>query len=175
MNEQAACWRRWEQAVGDEAVDQALRRMYARLDAAVAERPGVCELSGRCCRFDSFGHRLYVTGLEVAWLVGQIDAEHRGMLREADLPTGAVGRPMAGGMDGCPFQQQGLCSVHAIRPLGCRIFFCDPAAETWQNDVYEQFLNELRDMHERFDLPYRYMEWRAALAEARAVLGSGDG
>lgn len=159
-HDDAACWRRWTAAVREPAVSTAVRELYERLNAAVAEQPGVCELSGRCCRFDSYGHRLYVTGLEVAWLVEHLDAEQRRSLEEAQNPET---------LDGCVFQRQGLCSVHTLRPMGCRIFFCDPAAETWQHAVYEQFLTELRTLHEQFHLPYRYMEWRTALAERQRL------
>jgi len=76
-------------------------------------------------------------------------------------------------MDGCPFQVNGMCSVHPLRPLGCRVYFCDPDAQDWQEPVYERFLNELRQLHERSGLEYRYLEWRAGLSEARAVL-AGD-
>ncbi|MEX2670695.1 MAG: hypothetical protein WD294_01155 [Phycisphaeraceae bacterium] len=159
-DDQAACWQQWLAAVhGSSAVDVALRDLYQRLDAAVAEQPGVCELSGRCCHFDSYGHLLYVTGLEVAWLVGTLHDDTHAMLLDAEGGDGGAG--------GCPFQQNKLCSVHTVRPLGCRIYFCDPEAQAWQNAVYEQFLDELRALHERLNLPYRYIEWRAALAQSR--------
>jgi hypothetical protein len=56
-----------------------------------------------------------------------------------------------------------LCGVHAIRPFGCRIFFCDPTAGDWQQQQYELFHAELKKLHERFDVPYFYVEWRFAL------------
>jgi Fe-S-cluster containining protein len=66
--------------------------------------------------------------------------------------------------DGCPLQKENLCSVHAIRPFGCRIFFCDTTATQWQQERYELFHAELKQLHERFDVPYFYVEWRSALA-----------
>jgi Fe-S-cluster containining protein len=71
--------------------------------------------------------------------------------------------PLATDSPGCPFQVAKLCGVHALRPFGCRMFFCDPSATDWQNETYERFHAELRRLHEAMGVPYRYVEWRAAL------------
>lgn len=141
-------------------INNALRELFAKLDADIASRMPTCWLSGKCCHFDTYGHRLYITALEVAWLVIQLDAPSRARLRDSALPE----------LDGCPFQVSKLCSVHALRPLGCRTYFCDPAARAWQSPLYEQFLCELRELHDLHTLPYRYMEWRIALSEVRDIL-----
>ena len=142
-------WAAWRAAAADPAVDQALRDLYGRVDAAIAERGPTCWISGRCCNFRAYGHRLYVTGLEIAWFLQQVEAPRHPDTAEA---TGA-----------CPYQRKGMCSTHTIRPLGCRIYFCQQGTEAWQQDLYEQFLTELRGLHEERDLPYRYMEWLAGL------------
>ena len=69
------------------------------------------------------------------------------------------------GAASCPYQVDGACSVHTVRPMGCRVFFCQAGQEAWQRDLYERMLGELRRLHERFALPYRYAEWRGLLAE----------
>jgi Fe-S-cluster containining protein len=56
-----------------------------------------------------------------------------------------------------------LCSVHPIRPFGCRIFFCDPTATDWQQQQYERFHAELKQLHERFGVAYYYVEWRQGI------------
>ncbi len=66
---------------------------------------------------------------------------------------------------GCPFQIDKLCGVHALRPLGCRMYFCDPTSTEWQNDLYERLHAELRRLHDETGVPYRYVEWRQALIE----------
>ena len=123
-----------------------------------ARRP-VCVMSGRCCRFEEYGHRLYVTTLELAAFV-------RGLRRHREDANEAVD---ASRQAGCPFQVSGLCSVHAIRPFGCRMFFCDATSTQWQNELYERFHAELKGLHERLAVPYFYVEWRQALGE---VFGS---
>ena len=64
---------------------------------------------------------------------------------------------------GCPFQRDKLCTVHAVRPFGCRIFFCDPTSTDWQTAAYERHHAELKRLHERLGVPYFYLEWRQAL------------
>lgn len=148
----AACrsmpWHAWRDAAARPAIADAIAALYRELDAAVQARGPTCWLSGRCCNFDAFGHRLYVTGLEIAWL-----------LRQRPLDAHAAG-------SGCPFQQARLCGVHAIRPMGCRIFFCQEGTAGWQHEFYESFLARLRGLHDDHAIDYRYMEWRAGLADA---------
>ncbi len=136
-------------------MDRALRDGYDRIDAEIAERRPVCRMSGRCCHFDTHGHCLYVTALEIAWVIAQ---------RPPSSLAGLDARDEH--LDGCIFQVERLCTVHAIRPLGCRVYFCDPAAQAWQNDLYERHLADLRALHDEHRIAYRYLEWRAGLAEA---------
>ena len=64
---------------------------------------------------------------------------------------------------GCPFQVANLCGAHPIRPLGCRVYFCDRSAQDWQHQLSEHALQQIRSLHDRHQLPYRYGEWRAML------------
>jgi hypothetical protein len=45
------------------------------------------------------------------------------------------------------------------------MFFCDPASSEWQNEAYERFHAQLKDLHAGLGVPYFYIEWRRALAE----------
>jgi Fe-S-cluster containining protein len=139
-------------------VRDAVANVYHALSAQVELRRPVCVTSGRCCRFDEFGHRLFVTTMELATF-----------LHEFGSATGACGlaRDVTTTGAACPFQREKLCTVHAIRPFGCRIFFCDETSADWQRQQYEAFHAELKRLHERLNVPYFYVEWRAAL---RALL-----
>ena len=55
-----------------------------------------------------------------------------------------------------------------MRPLGCRAFFCQADTDSWQHELYERSLTDLRRLHGEHDLPYRYMEWRYGLVQAWA-------
>jgi Fe-S-cluster containining protein len=148
-------WHTLFAAVGRDEIDAAVTALYDRLDDEVRRGSAHCQLSGRCCNFDQYGHRMYVTALEAAWVVS----------REPPPQPIDLHAP-------CAYQLGGMCSIHAARPLGCRIFFCQEGTDDWQHDLYERFLGELRDLHTAYDLPYRYVEWRAAMAEAAAYQSS---
>ena len=131
----------------------AVRDLYADVQTEIDRRRPVCVISGRCCRFEEYGHRLFVTTAELA-------AFTRG-LRERE-PAQANVPPWDG--TGCPFQSNKMCGVHAIRPFGCRMFFCDATSTEWQNEAYEVFHARLKRLHEDLCVPYFYVEWRQALA-----------
>lgn len=179
-------------ASSQSAIAGELEAIYARAAAAIAERGPACWASGRCCNFERAGHRLYVTGLEAAYCLIRVVSTDWGAAAEevrsgitiegrppvdpayAPMPTGrgfiadldaAIAR---GGEGGCPFQVRNLCGVHAIKPLGCRVYFCDRSAEQWQQDLSERLLSEIRSLHDRHGVEYRYGEWRAMLGMFRA-------
>jgi Fe-S-cluster containining protein len=145
----------WAAAVRSPAVAAELEAIYDYIAAAVESRRPVCVASGRCCKFDEWGHRLYVTGIEAAYTVARLSAD---MPR---LNGNTLGAARAAG--GCPFQLAKLCGAHAVRPLGCRIYFCDETAQEWQQELYERLMREVRALHDRHAIEYRYGEWREML------------
>jgi Fe-S-cluster containining protein len=144
-----------EGAVDRPEVYSAVHNLYVALQDAIDLRKPICVSSGRCCRFDEFGHNLFVTTLEMATFVQ--DLRKAGPFR---------------GRAPCAFQQDKLCSVHSIRPFGCRIFFCDVTSTTWQQDQYVRFHNELKRLHIQLEVPYFYVEWRQALRILAAYVDS---
>ncbi|NJN55436.1 MAG: hypothetical protein HC804_12180, partial [Anaerolineae bacterium] len=52
---------------GGDAFTEAMRAFYAEVDATVAAHSPVCTNRGQCCKFDSFGHKLYVTDVELRY------------------------------------------------------------------------------------------------------------
>ena len=134
-------------AAGRPDVHAAVLAIYRDLQSAIDARRPICTTSGRCCRFEQFGHRLYVTTAELAVFTSALTP-----------PPNANPDPGS-----CPFQIDGLCSVHPIRPFGCRIFFCDETAQSWQQDQYALFHARLKQLHHDLHVPYFYVEWRQAL------------
>ena len=131
-------------------VRDAVLRIYNDFQQQINARQPLCSASGRCCNFDRYGHRLYVTTIELATFLHQLNESGMTIPDATDPAT-------------CPLQLNKLCSVHPIRPFGCRIFFCDPTATQWQNDQYEQFHARLKRLHDTLNVPYFYVEWREAL------------
>lgn len=134
------------QARGNEGFLAAVRDIYAVADAAVSARPWQCKACGACCDFAARGHRLYLSTGELALLAAD---------RPPQLP--AEGR--------CPYQVDNLCTVRAVRALGCRVFFCDPQAATTFEQDYEPYHRRLRLLHDAAGIPYHYVELTAALGE----------
>ena len=126
-----------------------MRGLYQEVDATTTAHSSVCVNRGLCCKFGEFGHKLYVTDVELSYfLAGQ----------------GGTARPVED-VAACPYQVAGQCTAREHRPLGCRIFFCDPAAQGWQGPEYERFLEKLKHLGRRHGVAYRYREWLSALAE----------
>jgi Fe-S-cluster containining protein len=140
--------------------------VYDRVQSEIDARRPTCAVSGRCCRFEEYGHRLFVTTMELAAFVHDLQhARAAGRVREVPAWDGT----------GCPFQVNRLCGVHPLRPFGCRMFFCDATATDWQNATYERFHAELRQLHEAMGVPYRYVEWRTALRELGIAADNREG
>jgi hypothetical protein len=131
----------------DRAFLDAVENLYQELDRRIADRRPVCVNQGICCRFDAFGHHLFVTPVEVSYFVA------------------TVGPPPAGSKGKCSYQVGGLCTARAARPAGCRIFFCEAASQSWQPDETENTLRRIKQIHACFDLPYAYVEWLDALGQ----------
>lgn len=174
-----------------QAVSQARRRevraavhsLYAELATVIAQRRPRCNVSGRCCHFDAYGHRLYVTTAELATF---LDDVHGNRFRDGpddgpgDPRWASSGNPNATSATArrtslpqcrpasCPFLEGGLCSVHVARPFGCRVFYCDADAKAWMNATYETFHGKFQQLHEQLGLAYHYVEWRDALRELGA-------
>jgi hypothetical protein len=118
-----------------------LKALYAELDREVAAQRPVCRLSGRCCRFREYGHTLFVSAAEFALLV-------------ADAPPPL--RPIDDG-DTCPWQNAlGHCTARDARPIGCRVYYCDPAFEPHVGALSERFVAELKRLVDQNELPWHY-------------------
>jgi hypothetical protein len=113
--------------------------IYRAADAAVAAAGPVCVASGRCCRFKEFGHTLFLSSLEADVLLASAPPY--------DKPVSA---------DFCPFQKDNLCTAREPRPLGCRVYYCDPSYQETGNHITETYLARLKKLAEEFKVPWQY-------------------
>jgi len=153
--------RQWIAAAERPQIARAIDDLHTEIERAVEAAAPRCEQSGRCCRFEQYGHRLYVTGLEAALVVERELASITTKKQPIDSKSQEALSPSL--MDKCPFQIGKTCGVHANRPAGCRIYFCDERWAPMMTGVAERAVGRVREMHRAFDVPYRYMEWRALL------------
>ncbi len=145
-------------AADNDPLASAMRAFYESLDAAITERRPTCWNKGACCKFGEFGHRLYVTSVEAAYFAG-------GLRHEWRPPTSE---------DRCPYQIDGLCTAREHRPMGCRVFFCDPASSHWQSEEYERCLARLKAICSEHGVEYRYVEWLSALRALSEAFPPGE-
>jgi len=154
----------WRRAAGHPEVESHFRAERARIAEVVRAKRPICLASGACCRFEEYGHRMYLSGLEAAFVAARIDAARAA---RAANPLRIVEVDDARARGDCPYLRGGLCGEHEERPLGCRIFFCDKGADgrgaDWQSELYEETHRATIALHERLGVPYRYLEWREAL------------
>ncbi len=168
--------RAWVEAARREDVRRDLDAIYAMVAEETARRRPTCLASGRCCNFARTGHLLYVTGLEAACTLIRSGRGGSGPLPNPHTTgqkiEGSGGGTIlslaqveeARGRGDCPFLEGTSCGVHRVKPLGCRVYFCDPTAQEWQRELSERGMAMLRDVHNRHGVEYVYAEWRGLLA-----------
>jgi len=140
------------QALDVERFREALRGVYAELDGEVARLAPVCQVSGRCCRFEEYGHTLFASAPEIALLLA--DAPPPSRL----LDDGAT----------CPWQdEKGRCSARGARPMGCRVYFCDPSYEPIAPEIAERGIARLKRLVDELGLPWDYAPLHRHLRRAR--------
>lgn len=105
-----------------------------------------CSTCGKCCDFKTYGHRLYVTTPEMIYFARKIGKDNL--------------KVMSGGV--CPYLVDKKCSVHKFRFSGCRIYNCNGDSR-FQNDLSEQTVKKFKQLCEKHQLSYRYMELSQAL------------
>jgi Fe-S-cluster containining protein len=129
-----------------------LRELYDEVDREVNALGPVCDLSGRCCRFLEYGHTLFVSSAEAVFLLGL-------------APTPAS--PLDEGAS-CPWQDsRGHCTAREARPLGCRIYHCDPAFQEELHRLSERFIDRLKKLSSKHNIAWNYAPLHRHLHEAR--------
>jgi len=125
-------------------MDADLRRevleLYVLVDEQVAAAGPLCVASGRCCRFKEYGHTLFLSHLEA----------------EVLLDAAPAYDPSAVTADFCPFQYGNLCTAREPRPLGCRIYFCDPAYQDRMAEISESAVRRLKELADAHDAGWNY-------------------
>jgi len=122
---------------------QALRarvfKLYDSADTEIRSHGPVCVASGKCCRFAEYGHTLFLSHLEADALLSGAP--------EYSTPTDT---------SFCPFQVNKLCTAREHRPLGCRVYFCDPNYAGKAEPITEKYLAELKALCEEFAVGWNY-------------------
>jgi len=131
---------------------QAVSEIYDWVDEQIAIANPRCEISGRCCRFREYGHKLYITRPEAELLLEKEVPKKNSLVGLSEKKTYEQVNEV------CPYQDNGLCTARENRPLSCRIYFCDPNHEEKASQITEQALKLLKDLHETSGVPWEYHE-----------------
>ncbi len=119
----------------------------------IAQKPmaGRCDACGRCCDFEAFDHKLFVTSPEMLFFTTMLGCQNTKQMK--------AGR--------CPWLIDGKCSVYDYRFAGCRIFYCKGDAD-FQGRLSETAAKKFKTICEDLEIPYRYIELSAAAGESFA-------
>ncbi|MCD4657897.1 MAG: YkgJ family cysteine cluster protein [Planctomycetes bacterium] len=141
---------------------RALTQIYDELTQEIAqlERIPRCFNCGACCNFNYFEHTPFVTALELQYIKAgvQEDAElQKIMLLQPDENL-------------CPFFWEQNCYAHGLRPLSCRVYFCNLRYEKeLVGEIYEKYHRRIQELHEKSRLEYKYMPLVKALRELMTI------
>jgi len=138
IKKQKQWWNNTDQKICDE-----VKKIYDWLDSNIKPLNNKCDACGKCCNFDSFGHKLFVTTPEM------LHFSRKNKIL-----------PMTG--SNCPYQKDNKCTVYQSRFAGCRIFFCKEDKDL-QNKLSEESIEKFKTLCDKFNLPYRYVDLAAAI------------
>jgi Fe-S-cluster containining protein len=141
-----------------------VREIYKWLDEQLIAQNTlavVCDACGKCCDFESFGHRLFVTTPEILYFADKV-----GIQNIKQMTCHGVGdvrvNPDIDQPGRCSYQIDNKCSVYDYRFAACRIFFCKGNAD-FQSDLTETAVKKFKMLCEEFQIPYRYVDLPTAL------------
>lgn len=125
--------------------------LYDELSQDIAKASPVCDLSGRCCRFQEYGHTLFISAPEAELLLSE------GIPANSPIDDAS-----------CPFQIGGLCTARERRPLGCRVYYCDPGYQEFGRELSERYVARLKGLHVAAGEAWEYRPLFHFLLEASA-------
>lgn len=118
---------------------EALREIYRELEEELSAIAPPCRACGECCHFDKFDHTLYVSDIEVKYV-----------LENAGPPSPVIKKGV------CPYLFKNKCTIREYRPLGCRIFYCQEGWKARSAGIYEKYHRKIKDLCIESGIEWRY-------------------
>lgn len=125
-----------------EVLRNSLNSLYAELDKELVALPAKCYGCGKCCNFKENGMQLFVQKLELD------------LIKEE---TGV--QPYLVKQGHCNFQENGLCTIHSIRPLGCRTYFSEAPNSIAHQDLYEKYHRKIKNIGNNHEIEYQFVSF----------------
>jgi hypothetical protein len=130
-------------------IADAVAEVYDWIDSQAGQELTQCDVCGKCCDFEGYDHRLFVTSPELIYFAVKLAPDKI--------------KPMT--TRRCPYNIDGKCTAYPYRFGSCRIFFCK-ADKDFQSKLAEEVLEKFKSICKEFNLPYHYTDLRAALNNA---------
>jgi hypothetical protein len=165
---------------GGEIICDKVAQIYDWLDENIKNLDPSCSACGKCCNFDSFGHKLFITTPELLYFLKNIEPlrkmtgqscpyledgtpPHQFVLQRANLKehlkqNRSASKILPQSANWCG----GKCAARNFRFAACRIFFCKADSEKI-NSLSEQTIEKFKALCDEFDFPYRYIDLATAL------------
>jgi Fe-S-cluster containining protein len=128
--------------VNTPSIRESLNTLYLELAEELSKLPAKCYGCGKCCNFKENGMQLFAQKLEKDLIVEE---------------TGVV--PFLVEKGHCNFQENGLCTIHPIRPLGCRTFFSEAADSVSHQDLYEKYHRKIKNIGMQNHIEYEFVSF----------------
>lgn len=129
-----------------------LEQIYNKLDIELSKINPGCDGCGTCCHFDEYGHELYVSNIEVEYI-----------LENVDVP------PFDPDQKTCPFFVEKKCTIREHRTLGCRVFFCNPDYKEQSYEIYNKYYKMIKDIAIKKQTEWSYLPMVKSLANQLPV------
>jgi hypothetical protein len=131
--------------VMNKEIAEGVAEIYRFIDLHARQAGTRCQQCGKCCNFEAFGHRIFVTSPEMVYF------------------THNIKEPLKPAENGqCPYNINGRCSVHEHRFAACRVFYCKGDMDL-QSELAESAIMDLKSICKKFGITYRYTDLPTAL------------
>lgn len=115
-----------------------LQQIYQDLESDLKNLADDCKACGSCCEFSKETHLLFASRIEWEYLF-----YCHGSCENIDETT-------------CPFIKESKCTARDGRTLACRIFFCDSLKKDEREQLYEKYLDRIKELHKQENIEWTY-------------------
>lgn len=127
----------------NKALIEQVAEIYQDIAGYIESAMPACDSCGKCCNFGRYGHRLYASTMEMLVFFH---------FSRAITPFGSTEE------DKCIYRDKSGCSMYEGRTAGCRIFYCRDFPDELQNEIYEQIMERLKQLHNHCGAVYYYAD-----------------
>ncbi|MBN2802305.1 MAG: hypothetical protein JXR91_04335 [Deltaproteobacteria bacterium] len=131
----------------EDSILKELQAIYESLKSSLYLKGPNCLMCGRCCNFKEYGHELWLTSLELTYLL---------------LSEGYPDFEQLSVHSTCPYMLKGKCTAREGRVLGCRIFFCQLDKDEMEL-LHEEYFDKIVALHKKYNIQVEYGELLSSL------------